>query len=306
VTTRALCRLVLVSTLLWNLATIGHSAMAEPAPITPSSSNPPAVNAPESSTDSDPIQACVAAHAVSRDALQQQTLLQVRNELRQCAAEGCPIAIRSECAEWLTLAERQVPTLVFSATTGRGDVDSAKVFVDGQLVTERLDGRPLEAQLGPHAVVFELPDGRRQELRIVVGIGEKDRIVRAEFLPPPAPPLPTPPPPTSSKTTAALPPPAPSGGQRDLGVVLGLLSIGGAIAAGSLLYAGIKARDETSMRCTPNCTDAEIRSVRRWFILADIAGTTSAVSGGVGVYLFVTSDNGRKSPTAALQWQREF
>lgn len=280
------------------------SAGAESAASVETPANPTAAVA-TAPPAADPLQDCVTAHDSARTALQQHNLIQIRHELSQCASEGCPIAIRAECAEWLTLAERQVPTLVFSATTGSSDIQTARVLVDGVLATEKLDGHPVVASPGPHVVTFELSDGQRQQVPIVVGLGEKDRMVRAEFA------AATPNRPNASTPPATMgspvePPPAAATRQRDLGVVLGLVALGGAITAASLLYVGISERDETSKRCAPFCTDSEVIKVRRWFILADVVGVTSAIAGGVGIYLYVTGVPVQNTPTAGVAWQREF
>jgi hypothetical protein len=260
----------------------------------------------QGSLDAESVGACVAAHLTARLALERQTLIQVRSELRRCAAAGCPIAIRAECSEWLNQAERQVPTLVLSARTERGDVTEARVTMDGQLVTEQLDGHPLEAQPGPHVLTFDLLDGRRQELKIVVGVGEKDRLVRADF----AAPKPTAPATAASASNRATTT-GPNLGlsthrQRDTGLVLILAAAGSALAAGGLTYVGIEQRNSAKDSCAPFCSDAETNRVRRWFILADVAGIAAAATGGLGLYLIITSDHTRSQPAATLGWRKEF
>jgi hypothetical protein len=257
----------------------------------------------------DPLSVCVATHQLARNANQNRELLDVRSELGQCASDGCPIAIRFECREWLAEAERQVPTVVLSATAGGGDVDQARVTLDGTVIAERLDGRPIEAPVGLHVLGFELPDGRRQELRALIRSGEKNRPLRAEFpaLTPPAPPTALPP--SAVEPNRALDPAekTPSTSvQRNLSYVLGILSVGSAIAAGSLLYVGIRERDSTVQQCSPVCSEGELRPVRRWFILADVAGATSAITGGVGLYLYVTGEPKRSPPAAVLHWSGSF
>jgi hypothetical protein len=250
-------------------------------------------------------------HQTARAAHQKRTLLDVRGELAQCASDGCPIAIRFECREWLAEAERQVPTIVLSATSDGGDIDEARVTLDGTLIAERLDGRPIEAPVGIHVVRFELPDGRNQEMRVLIGIGEKDRPLRAEFASPAATkPRPIAPPTPRPLETKRSPEPASHPQtfvrQRELSYLLGFLSVGSAIAAGSLLYVGIKERDSTAQQCSPVCSNGELRRVRRWFILADVAGATAAITGGAGIYLYVTGEPKRSTPAALIQWSGSF
>ncbi|MGC4066762.1 MAG: hypothetical protein QM784_19425 [Polyangiaceae bacterium] len=290
------------------------SASAAPSSVSSASVAPNSVSSASTTsaqTSGDPLSVCVVTHQVARGAYQKRNLLDVRGELGQCASDGCPIAIRFECREWLAEAERQVPTVVLSATAEGGDVDEARVTLDGTLIAEHLDGRPIEAPLGIHVVRFELPDGRHQEMRVLIGIGEKERALRAEFPPLPAtrPTEAVSPAPRAVEIKHAPEPisrPHPAVRQPDLAYVLGLLSIGSAVAAGSLLYVGIKERDSTAQQCSPVCSDGELRRVRRWFILADVAGAAAAISGGVSVYLYVTGEPKRSPAAALLQWSGSF
>lgn len=258
------------------------------------------------SRESDPMQVCVATHAAARKSVAEQAPYFARSELRQCAAEGCPIAIRSECTEWLSQAELQVPTLVFSASTESGDIEQAQVDIDGERVRNSLDGRPMEATPGARVVVFVLPDGRRQEIRIVVGLGEKNRVVRADFAP-------LEPPPVASRSQSTSQPAfsvssrsADAAVSRNPAWLFGTVSLGTAMVAGSFLYAGYAQYRAAEDRCSPNCSASEVRKVKRWFVLADVAAATAVVSGGVGLYFYFIGDNAASASGAVLGYEGAF
>lgn len=285
-TNQAFLRIARLTTALLAGTTCALGAPMEPAPP----KGVAAAHAEPSLLDVDAsLNACVASHESAKTAIQQQVLLNARDALRQCATPGCPMAIRSECDEWLLQAELQVPTLVLSAKTELGDIDVAEVYIDERLVVDKLTGQPLEADPGPHLVTFVLPDGRRKDVRIVVGIGEKNRVVRAEFLPRKV---------QGSPVAAAVAHvPAPSVAPRaashpGAALAFGLVSLGSALLAGSFLFVGIHENNDATERCAPNCSKAEVSQVRRWFILADVAGGVSAVTGGLGLYLYLSGSDG--------------
>jgi hypothetical protein len=180
-----------------------------------------------------------------------------------------------------------------------------RVTVDGRPLTERLNGEPVEASPGPHAFLFELPDGRHEELRIVVKVGEKNRVLRAEFA------APTPSITTSRRFEFASPsavPLTPANSETNNSRVLlfGILSASSAAIAASLLFVGIDRRDATNRHCAPLCSDTQVSRVRRWFILADLAGAASVVTGGFGLYFYLDDYGKHNSKTTALEWQRRF
>jgi hypothetical protein len=53
--------------------------------------------------------------------------------------------VRDDCTQRLDELNRQLPTIVFDGKDAAGgDVIAVSVTVDGRLLTERLDGAPLE------------------------------------------------------------------------------------------------------------------------------------------------------------------
>jgi hypothetical protein len=261
--------------------------------------------APNVSTITDPLQECVDAHAISRRAVESGTLISVRKTLKKCAIPGCPIAIRAECSEWQHQAEIEVPTLILSASTYKSDLEQVRVIVDGQLVTDRLNGEPLEILPGPHAFVFELDDGRRQEVRVVVKLGEKNRVIQATF-----PELSLTLSPISvthsTKRKDSITRPIPNEPSNHRALFFGILSAASAIVAGSFLYVGIDRRDTTSAQCAPICNDSQVNRVRRWFILADIAGATAIATGGLGLYFYFDGPTKTSSLKPTISFTRGF
>jgi hypothetical protein len=260
---------------------------------------------PNVTTTTDPLQECVDAHAISRRAVENGTLISARQVLKKCVIPGCPIAIRAECSEWQHQAEIEVPTLILSASTYKRDLEQVRVIVDGQLLTDRLNGEPIETLPGPHAFVFELDDGRRQEVRIVVKLSEKNRVIQASFpeLSLTLSPLSVT---NSTKLKESVTRPIPNEPSNHRALFFGILSAASAIVAGSFLYVGIDRRDATSEQCAPICSDSQVNRVRRWFILADIAGATAIATGGFGLYFYFDGPTKTSSLKPTLSLTRGF
>ena len=103
-----------------------------------------------------------------------------REQLIICARDACPAPIKRDCLEWLSQIESTAPTVVFGAKEGTKDLSDVKVSVDGVAVTDSLDGKPVQMDLGKHTVKFEYR-GQTKEEDIIVGAGQKNRNVTMTF-----------------------------------------------------------------------------------------------------------------------------
>ena len=105
--------------------------------------------------------ACLDASSKGQTLRDQHKLVEARQQLRVCAAGGCPSVVQTDCAAWLADVEKAIPTVVLAAKNGAGaDLFDVKVSVDGQPLASRLDGQALPLDPGPHAFRFEGADGR--------------------------------------------------------------------------------------------------------------------------------------------------
>jgi hypothetical protein len=93
--------------------------------------------------------------------------------LERCAIESCPAIVRDDCARRLNALGGAQPSLVFEVRAPSGmDISSVRVSVDGQLLTDHLDGTPLKIDPGPHAFTFAVPGHPEVTQRLVVREGE--------------------------------------------------------------------------------------------------------------------------------------
>jgi hypothetical protein len=125
--------------------------------------------------------ACVAAAEAGQSARAAQKLVNAKASFALCAAESCPGPIRSECERLLGEVDAAIPTAVFGATIEGQDAVLTRVLVDGILVTDRIDGRAVEIDPGPHVIRFEATGRAPIERTVVLREGEKRRAIDASW-----------------------------------------------------------------------------------------------------------------------------
>jgi hypothetical protein len=117
-----------------------------------------------------------------------------RERFIACAADECPGEVRKGCVGWLGQLDRLIPTVVFGAHAHGKEVADVRVSVDGEVVAERIDGKPVALDPGEHHFRFERSGETGIDQTAVVLAGEKQRLMSVRFgadpsvLPPPSPP----------------------------------------------------------------------------------------------------------------------
>jgi hypothetical protein len=124
-------------------------------------------------------QACASAAEEAEQLRIDARLMAARERLLRCSRPGCPAAVRSDCAEWMTEVAAAMPTVVLAVRDARGqDVLGALVSVDGVPIAQGLDGKALEVDPGVHKFRFESA-GAEVEQVVLVRQGEKSRAITA-------------------------------------------------------------------------------------------------------------------------------
>lgn len=123
---------------------------------------------------------CVDAHAKGQAARERGQLVEAKSLFLSCAQAACPSVVQSDCARMGDEVSRAVPSVVFSARDEAGaDLPATKVYVDGKLVTERVDdGRVHEFDPGKHAVRF-VNEQKSVDVDVVLVQGDRNRNVSA-------------------------------------------------------------------------------------------------------------------------------
>jgi hypothetical protein len=213
---------------------------------------------------------CVQGHVEGQRSRNAGDLLTARDKLRMCAHQSCPDLVRGDCVAWLREVEGQIPTLVFGARDpAGGDLTEVRVFVDGRQVQKRLAGTPVEVAAGEHLIRFEAANRLPVETKVIVALGEKDRLVRATLRPdsePPADPV------------------------RVLPWVVG--GFGLAMATAGLVLDLVGTAELKGLRdeCAPFCSSNDVDSTRNKIIVGDTLLIAGLVTAGAAVLWLVLRD----------------
>ncbi len=237
---------------------------------------------------------CVAAHLDNQKLRQQGELQDARQQLVFCAQDACPPPIRTECVGWLGELDAQMPTVVIGAKDKAGkDTSAVRVSVDGKLVAEQLDGRPMSIDPGPHEVTC-IHDRKTRVEKVVIAQGKKNRPITCSF-----------------EEQVAAPVVEAEGapvGQLVAGIVIGVVGLGGVATFAALGTIGKSEAADLDVACregmqTPDCTTKNIDSTEAKLLAADIALVAgvalTAVSLGLVIHWVLSEPDDEES---ALRW----
>ncbi len=218
-------------------------------------------------------ESCASAADTAQQSRDDGKYRRAREAMLICARDVCPAPIKRDCLEWLTQLETIAPTIVLAAKEGTKDLSDVKVYVDGALVTDKLDGKPLQMDLGKHKVRFDYA-GQSKEEDVIIGAGQKNRNVLATFdaAAPPS----TPPPPAKDQRGSLVP----------VFIVGGI----GVVALGSFAIFGLSGKGEVDdlQACKGHCAQGDVDKARTKLVIADISLGVGIVALGVATYMFVT------------------
>jgi hypothetical protein len=226
---------------------------------------------------------CAAAADQAQQLRDEGKYRRAREAMYSCARDVCPTPIKRDCLQWLDELDNLAPTVVFAAREAGRDLVDVKVSMDGVLVAERLDGKPVPVDLGEHTFKFE-HGGRVLEQRAVIAAGQKLRNINVDF-----------------DGGAADPGAGPPGGadpgtapadETERGSIAPALIVGGigVVALGSFAVFGIQGKNAVDdlQRCRPRCAEEDVSRARTKLIIADISLAVGVVALGVATYMFLT------------------
>lgn len=214
---------------------------------------------------------CVRAYESSQELKLDGKLTEARDRLFRCMQEDCRAFMRQACAEWLEDVQLGMPSVVFAVRRGPQDLSQVRVFKDGQLLRERLEGQAVEIDPGIYTFRFEADGSPPLEQRFVIREGERKRVLRVV--------LPAPQGPDLTQRDGGGPPPLATwilGGVGALGVA-GFVTLG--------LWGS---SDESSLRdrCAPDCSDADVDAVSTKYLLSDLSLGVGLLSLGAAGYFW--------------------
>ena len=239
----------------------------------------------ETNARADERESCAAAADQAQQSRDEGKYRRAREAMLTCARDVCPAPIKSDCLDWLTQLESIAPTIVLAAKDGTKDLSDVKVYVDGTLVTDKLDGKPIQMDLGKHKFRFEHA-GQAKEEEFIIGAGQKNRNVAVVFE-------------AAVAAPVAGPPPAkePAGSLVPVFIVGGL----GVVALGSFAFFGLSGKGDVDVleRCRGTCKQDDVDKARTKLVIADISLGVGIVALGVATYMLVTRPKGEADVKAA-------
>src|SRR5260370_13256056 len=235
----------------------------------------------------DDTDACLAAYERSQELRKAGKFRASREELVGCVRATCPSLVKKDCSRWMSELEPATPTVIVNARDPHGkDILAVRVLVDGTVLVERLDGKPHEVDPGQHVFRYEVEGSDPIEEKVVVQVGEKNRVITARFAAPAT---------HSEAPVKSEPSRPPTAGYA-------LLGVGVAGGAAFAILAALGQHDLDEMRkspggCAPRCDPAQVDAAR----VKILAGHPSA---GVGTRPPGAGPDPPLSPHAAAWVQR--
>ena len=273
------------------LGTLGSPAVsAQTEAPQPESTIPPAPPADPQSE----VTVCVQAAEEAQSLRSEHKLLAARARFLACAQAACPAVVRSDCSVWLSDVERLLPSVVVSAKDSHGaELIDVRVLVDGELLTNRLDGLAQPVDPGIRLFRFERQGVAPVEQQVVIREGERGRRLSVLLAAPDPKPLPP------------VQPPAPSGPPYPPVATYVFGGIGVA-ALGSFAYFGMKGRgnaSELAKGCGKDktCTEDQVAPVRTQLLVADVSLGIGLVALGTAVYFLVANAPPKKKPSVQTE-----
>jgi hypothetical protein len=219
---------------------------------------------------------CIKSYETSQILKRNAELLAARRELIACM-RACPGTIQQECSKWYEHLDRLIPSIVIHAESAGRDHSDVKVELDGKLLADKIDGKGIDVDPGPHQLKVTL-EGHAPDVReLVVHEGEQLRQIRVVFDPPPPPLTPAP----SAPVAMRRPVPA------YVYFLGGVALVGGA----GFAYFGLTSlseRNRLEKTCSPSCSDDDVAGLFRKSLFANISVGVGGVALATGTILFIT------------------
>ncbi len=246
-------------------------------------------------------EACAQAYEQSQVLRRSGRLRAARRDLLVCAQQSCPQVVIEQCAQWLKEVDQSLPTVVFAVRDDVGrDRQDVQVWMDDEVLVERLDGTAVAVDPGPRMFQFRFPGGRTVEREVLVRQGEKNRTIEVAWPAAPEPdaalePAPHPPAP---RAAPGAEPSASASWMQPTPMILGGVTLAG---MASFAYFGLRARhdvDEMREDCAPGCSSGQVEEARTHALVADVSlGIAIAAAAGAVV---VWSTESPESETARV------
>lgn len=229
----------------------------------------------------DEVDTCVNASEQAQKQRDEGRYLEARENLLICSRDVCPDVVVKDCVDQLAAVEKAIPSVVFGVQGLDPDaLAKVRVSIDDGREQHSVDGKPVQVNPGWHTVVFRTAEGREHRSKVLVKVGERNRVVEATF-------------PSASKQPEALPDTKPEPEEPATSWTGYALLAGGTLALGGSAYFWIRGRgdlDDLRGGCgvTSSCAQSDVDDARRTILVGDILGGVGVIALGTGAYLVLT------------------
>lgn len=249
---------------------------------------------------------CIEAFMQAQRDQRAARLLAAQQRLLVCAQPTCGRSLMAECTKMYSDIERAVPSVVLSARDEAKDLDltAVEVTLHGKPFLTSLDGLPTPIDPGEYEFTFSAPGYPPVKRRVVIGTGEKYRMVNVvltdpTFLARPtrmasglaSPPAPVPVPVSTSEPTVPV-----------MTWVLGGVGVVG-LGAGAVLRV-IGNNDFNAMKegCGDvGCPSSDIKALEQKYTISNVAfGVGAAAAAGAVIWYLVDSPRAERHSVTIL------
>jgi hypothetical protein len=248
---------------------------------------------------------CASAWRDAKSLIKSGQLRQAKSSMLRCAVAACGARLRQECAQRVAEIEGEIPTIVpVVKDSGGNPLTELKMMMDGELVADKIDGRAVAVDPGPHQFTFEgkrgvlasyktviLKGQRNRTMEVTLGAWGREPVVKTRV-----------PPGFLAPSMKGADTPAfnlvydeeTSGGGTRIGAGTYALAAVGALGLagyGLTTYQGNRENKRLDL-CSPNCSQASVDRIRRMYLVGRISLGVGAAALLGATYLFFTSDSG--------------
>jgi hypothetical protein len=237
--------------------------------------------------------ACIQSYEQTQTLRRAGKLHDARAEAAKCASDTCPVVLAKDCTKWLSEIDQSIPTVVFDVKSATGEeLTNVRVVADGKVLAEKLDGKSITLDIGPHAFRFEPTDGKGlpAEQKTVIHEGDKNRKISVTLAAPQS----------TGPTPAAKPErPVPIATWVFGGVAVASLGVGTVFALSG------SSKESDLDRCKPSCPSDAVNEASTSYAVADILLTTGIVSAIAAATIYFTRPTvGAPAAAASLARRR--
>jgi hypothetical protein len=248
---------------------------------------------------SDDKESCITAHENSQVLRRDGKLRAARDQMILCSRDSCPTVLRKDCSQWLGEVDESIPSIVVEGKGPDGqDATEMKVYMDGQLLIDKLDGRAIQVDPGPHTFKYEVKGAKAREEKVLIREGQKNRKITVDFSPP------RPANTAASASTGLTANAPPERLPRPVPVLVYVLGGVGMVALGgsAFMYArGLGQRSDLDAKgCKPACAQDDVDAAKQSLLIGDIAMGVGVASLGVATVLYFTRP--AKKPSKEAAW----